>query len=120
MPTIITALDHTPEVLIVDGGAMHTTTSEMLRARGMRQTARVRSKMTMVWRLTKQADGDAEVFDRVADMAGALDEAMQRRQRRAYDDMGGYRFKGRPKPADFHLRAIEGALTAATGENWGE
>jgi hypothetical protein len=35
LPSILTRREHTPEIVIIDGGAIHSTTTLVLRKRGM-------------------------------------------------------------------------------------
>lgn len=119
MPTVMTSMTHTPEILIVDGGATHANTTRVLRARGMCTWGRVRGKTTMVWRMAKRPTDDNSTYATDGAMARELDAAMQRRMRRAYMEVGAQRFRRTATPEDFHLDRADQA-TAVREENWGE
>ena len=109
---------HSPEVIVIDGGALHISTTAALKARNMSEWGRVKSKATCVWVLMERSQ-DAEVYDDEMEMAAALDAAMQRRMKKAYGAMGAQRFKWGETEADFELGHIEAAL-AVQEEEWGE
>jgi hypothetical protein len=115
---VLSKWTHSPEVIVIDGGALHTSTTSALRARHMSEWGRVKSKATCVWMLMESAQiGD--VYDDEVEMATALDAAMQRRMKKAYGAMGAQRFKWGATEADFELGRIEAAL-AVQEEEWGE
>ena len=109
---------HSPEVIVIDGGALHISTTAALKARNMSEWGRVKSKATCVWMLMERSQ-DAEVYDDETEMAAALDAAMQRRMKKAYGAMGAQRFKWGATEADFELGHIAAAL-AVQEEEWGE
>jgi hypothetical protein len=57
----LSGLSHTPEVIIVDGGATHPSTATKLRARHVRMWGRVRSKATCAWMLRHESQAEATV-----------------------------------------------------------
>jgi hypothetical protein len=109
---------HSPEVVVIDGGALHISTTKALRARHMSEWGRVKSKAVCVWMLMERAQ-EAEVFENDREMATALDAAMQRRMKKAHGAMGAQRFKWGANEADFELGRVEAAL-AVQEEEWGE
>ena len=119
LPSVMTKRKHTPEIVIVDGGALHATTTRMLRTRGMRVHSRVRNSMMMVW-IAKRKHVEAEVFDTVDQLAKALDEAMQRRMRYACDSMGDQRFRRDVNEGDFHLAKADATFAVIKAAEWGE
>ena len=119
VPTVMARMTHTPEILVVDGGALHTNTTRMLRARGMCIWGRVRGKTAMAWRMAKRPPDDESIYATAEEMARELDAAMQRRMRKAYMEVGAQRFRRSATPEDFHLDRADHA-TVVRDENWGE
>ena len=74
----------------------------------------------MVWRLAKRSSEDGRVFAQESELGQALDEAMQRRMRRAYNEMGEQRFRRSATEEDFHLTRAGLTTAAREEENWGE
>jgi hypothetical protein len=109
---------HSPEMVVIDGGALHISTTAALRARHMSEWGRVKSKAMCVWMLMERAQ-EAEVYDDEREMAEALYAAMQRRMEKACGAMGAQRFKWGATEADFELGRIEAAMAVKEGE-WGE
>lgn len=117
---VLAEMTHTPEVIIVDGGATHPTTATKLRARHMHMWGRVRSKATHVWMLRMETRTEAVVYESSEEMAEELDRAMQSRMRKAYGSMGAQRFKGGVQAEDFSLAKVREALAVQSYEEWGE
>ena len=119
LTSVLTRRESTPEIVIVDGGAIHATTTLMLRKRGMRLHSRVRNSMTMVW-MMKRRHTEAEVFETTDELATTLDDAMQRRMRHAYDSMGDQRFRRDVGEDDFHLHRAGSTFAVRREYEWGE
>ena len=109
---------HTPEVVIVDGGATCTGTWEMLRARRLKLWGRW--KAVTVWFLMGEQAAEVKAFRSLKELAGEVDAALQRRMTKAYGAVGAQRFKWEVREGDFHINKINGALALRNHEEWGE
>ena len=110
----------TPEVVVVDGGCIHASTGTALRARHLRLWGRVRLGECTAWMLRERHGKDVEVFESREALAEALDTSMQRRMRKAYDGMGGQRFRWDVRQEDFEWGAATRTLAVQEVEEWGD
>jgi hypothetical protein len=109
---------HTPEVVIVDGGATSPGTWKMMRARHLKTWGRW--KAVSVWFLMGDQAEEERQFQSLEELADGVDSAMQRRMTKACGAVGAQRFKWDAREEDFHLSKIEGALALRNHEGWGE
>ena len=109
---------HTPEVVIVDGGATSPGTWNMLRARRLKLWGRW--KAVTVWFLMGEQKAEERSFQSLDDLAEEVDAALQRRMTKAYGAVGAQRFKWEVRQEDFHIKKINGALALRHHEEWGE
>jgi hypothetical protein len=119
LPSVLTRRKHNPEIVIIDGGALHATTTLMLRTRGMRLHSRVRHSMMMVW-MAKRRHVEEEVFDTTESLATAIDGAMQRRMRHACDSMGDQRFRRDIQEEDVHRSQAADPPAVYETSEWGD
>ena len=112
-------LTRTPEVVIVDGGCIHKDTGRAFASRHLRMWGRVAMGRCTVWMLRERVGREGQVFRTDEEMAVALDDSMQRRMRRAYERMGGQRFRWDVKEADFGWGKAGQAMAVQEADDWG-
>ena len=109
---------HIPEWMVVDGGALHCTTTQKMAKSRLQLWGVYRS--ISVW-TTKMDEGYIPQKHRaVEDLASRLETEMQRRAIRAFYSVGSQRFKEGVNENDFKWGMVEKAFTTTPNEIWGE
>jgi hypothetical protein len=108
----------TPEWVIVDGGEFHRSSVITLKTRHLKKWG-VRGSLS-VWGVHVERDHIPRKHTTVEKMMERLQAAVQTRLRKAYNAVGGGRFKPDTREEDFSFAAIAKAIAANPQEVWGE
>ena len=108
----------TPEWVIVDGGELHRTSVEVMKARHLKKWG-IRGSLS-VWGIHVEKDHIPCKHTTVEKMMERLLAAVQTRLRKAYNAVGGTRFKPDTTGSDFSFAAGGRALAANPMDEWGE
>ena len=111
-------LRHTPEWVIVDGGALHGATVQIMKTRHLKKWG-VRGTVS-VWGTKVERDEILQKHEDLHSMANILERTMQRALARAYSAVGGARFKTGVADEDFREDRVLMAMAADPTEEWGE
>jgi hypothetical protein len=108
----------TPEWVIVDGGEFHKTSVRVLEKRHLKKWG-IRGSLS-VWGVNVERDHELRRYQTVEKMVERVNAAVQVRLRKAYNAVGGARFKKGTRTDDFNFEAVGRTLAANPGEVWGE
>ena len=108
----------TPEWVIVDGGEFHQRSVTVLRSRHLKMWG-VRGSLS-IWGMHVARDHEPRMHKTAAKMMERFKSAVQTRLRKAYNAVGGARFKTDTVKEDFTFTDAGSTMAANPNEAWGE
>ena len=109
---------HTPEWVVVDGGALHSSTTKRM------TTARLQLwgvyKSVSVWTTRMEEEFVPQKHQSLEALVSTLAVELQRRAVRSFYAVGGQRFKDGVMEEDFNWDTVGNAMTTSPQEIWGE
>jgi hypothetical protein len=106
-----------PEWVIVDGGELHRRSVDALKTRHLKKWS-VRGSLS-VWAVHVEKDHVPRRHKTIEKMLERLQASVQARLRKAYNAVGGTRFKSGMKEEDFSFTGAMKGLAANPMDQWG-